>query len=201
MSQFRGRRHYACRAGACRAGACRAGRAAGLRRGALAALLCFAAATVHGLQVGPEGHDREQPIHWRADHAEVDTTGRTILTGNVRMEQGAMLVEADRMVIEYDGDQVVRVTAEGSPARYRQRPGSGAEAVGADARRMVYHALEERVELTGRAHLTQERNEFRGETIHYDLREGRIDAEGDGGGSVEMIWQPERAAERAAPLR
>ena len=188
MSQFRGRRHHACRAG----------RAAGLRPGALAALglLCLASATVHGLQVAPGGHDRQQPIHWRADHADIDAKGRTILTGDVRMEQGTMLVEADRMVIEYDSDQVVRVTAEGSPARYRQRPGSGAEPVGAEARRIVYHALEERVELTGRAHLTQERNEFRAETIHYDLREGRIDAEGDGEGSVEMIWQPERAAER-----
>ena len=191
MSQFRGRRHHACRAGP----------AVGLRPGALAALglLCLASATVHGLQVAPEGQDQEQLIHWRADQAEIDDTGRTILTGDVRMEQGTMLVEADRMVIEYDGDQVVRVTAEGSPARYRQR--SGAEPVGADARLIVYHVLEERVELTGRAHLTQERSEFRAETIHYDLREGRIDAEGDGEGSVEMIWQPEPATERGAPPR
>ena len=140
------------------------------------------------------GPDAEQPIHWRADHAEGDATGRTILTGDVRMEQGTLRVEADRMVIEYDGDRVVRITAEGAPARYRQRPRPDAGPVEADAERIVYHAVEERVELLGRAYLAQEPNEFRGEVIHYDVREGRIDAAGDGDGGVEMIWQPERDA-------
>lgn len=138
------------------------------------------------------GSDTQQPIHWRADHAEGDATGRTILTGDVRMEQGTLRVEADRMVIEYDGDRVVRITAEGDLARYRQQPRPDAEPVAADAERIVYHAVEERVELLGRAYLAQEPNEFRGEVIHYDVRAGRIDAAGDGEGSVQMIWQPER---------
>ena len=133
----------------------------------------------------------EVPIHWRADHAEGDATGSTILSGAVRMERGAERVEADRMVIEYDGDRVVRVTAEGRPARYRRQDGPGAAPVQADAERIVYDAVEERVELTGSAYLAQAPNEFRGETIHYDIRQGRIDAEGDGDGSVEMIWRPD----------
>ena len=154
-------------------------------------LLCVAAPAVEA----PPGDDAAQPIHWRADHAEGDATGRTILTGDVRMEQGTLRVEADRMVIEYDGDRVVRITAEGDLARYRQRPRPDAAPVEADAERIVYHAAEERVELLGRAYLAQEPNEFRGEVIHYDVRAGRIDAEGDGDGSVEMIWQPERDAD------
>ena len=140
----------------------------------------------------PALDDAEQPIHWRADHAEVDAAGRTILTGDVRMEQGTLRVEADRMVIEYDGDRVVHVAAEGDLARYRQRPWPDAAPVEADAERIVYHAAEERVELLGRAYLAQEPNEIRGEVIHYDVRAGRIDAAGDGDGRVEMIWQPDR---------
>ena len=155
-------------------------------------LLWAAASSGEALQEAAPGPDAEQPIHWRADHAEGDAAGRTILTGNVRMEQGTLRVEADRMVIEYDGDRVVRVTAEGDLARYRQRPRPDAEPVEADAERIVYHAVEERVELLGRAYLAQGPNEFRGEVIHYDVRAGRIDAAGDGDGSVEMIWQPER---------
>ena len=165
------------------------------------ALLLLRVAVSAGEAAGPAeapreapGPDAEQPIHWRADHAEGDATGRTILTGDVRMEQGTLRVEADRMVIEYDGDRVVRITAEGDLARYRQRPRPDAGPVEADAERIVYHAAEERVELLGRAYLAQEPNEFRGEVIHYDVREGRIDAAGDGDGSVEMIWQPERDA-------
>ena len=158
-------------------------------------LLCVAVSAAEEPRDAPSGPDAQQPIHWRADHAEGDATGRTILTGDVRMEQGTLRVEADRMVIEYEGDRVVRITAEGDLARYRQRPRPGAELVEADAERIVYHAAEERVELVGRAYLAQEPNEFRGEVIHYDVREGRIDAEGDGDGSVEMIWQPERDAD------
>ena len=133
---------------------------------AVVALLCAAAA-------GALPNDREQPIHWRADHAEGDTTGRTVLTGGVRMDQGSLLVEADRMIIEYQAEQVVRITAEGDLAHYEQRPRAGADLVKADAEKIVYHTAEERVELIGRAWLTHERNEFRGEIIHYDVRGGR----------------------------
>ena len=160
---------------------------------AVVALLCAAAA-------GALPNDPEQPIHWRADHAEGDT-GRTVLTGDVRMDQGSLLVEADRMIIEYQAEQVVRITAEGDLAHYEQRPRAGADLVKADAEKIVYHTAEERVELIGRAWLTHERNEFRGEIIHYDVRGGTIDAEGDGKGSVEMIWQPERDGALDAPER
>lgn len=165
-----------------------------LRVAVVGALLCAAAA-------GALPNDPEQPIHWRADHAEGDMTGRTVLTGGVRMDQGSLLVEADRMVIEYEAEQVVRITAEGDLAHYEQRPRADADLVKADAEKIVYHTAEERVELIGRAWLTHERNEFRGEIIHYDVRGGTIDAEGDGEGSVEMIWQPERDAALDAPER
>ncbi len=165
-------------------------RVRGLRALRCAAIVLLGAAA--SAVEAPVVDDADQPIHWRADHAEVDARGRTILTGDVWMEQGTLRVEADRMVIEYDGDRVVHVAAEGDLARYRQRPWPAAAPVEADAERIVYHAAEERVELLGRAYLAQEPNEIRGEVIHYDLREGRIDAAGNGDGRVEMIWQPER---------
>ena len=118
-----------------------------LRVAVVGALLCAAAA-------GALPNDPEQPIHWRADHAEGDMTGRTVLTGGVRMDQGSLLVEADRMVIEYEAEQVVRITAEGDLAHYEQRPRADADLVKADAEKIVYHTAEERVELIGRAWLT-----------------------------------------------
>ncbi len=163
------------------------------------ALVCIFAAGLAAAREGAGDDGAEEPIHWRADHAEGDAAGRTILTGAVQMDRGTLRVEADRMVIEYDAGRVVRVVAEGDLARYRQRPEPDAQPIRADAERIVYDALEERVELIGRAYLAQEPNEFRGEVIHYDVREGRIDAEGDGGGSVEMIWRPERDGEAGSP--
>ena len=176
------------------------GRGPALRRGVVG--VAFAGMVAGGLAAASEGTsgvDAEQPIHWRADHAEGDAAGRTILTGAVRMDRGGLRVEADRMVIEYDAGRVVRVEAEGDLARYRQQPEPDAEPIRADAERIVYDAVEERVELIGRAYLAQQPNEFRGEVIHYDVREGRIDAEGDGAGSVEMIWQPGRDEEAGPP--
>ena len=150
--------------------------------GSAAALLSLAAAAL------PE--DADQPIHWRADQAAGDMAGRTILTGAVHMEQGTLRVVADRMVIEYEGDAVVRVVAEGEPARYRQMLRQDGEPVEADAAQIIYHAKEERIELSGSARLTQARHEFRGEVIHYDFRAGIIDAVDERDG-VRMVWAPE----------
>lgn len=150
--------------------------------GGVAALLTLATAAL------PE--DADQPIHWRADQAEGDMAGRTILTGAVHMEQGTLRVDANRMVIEYERDAVVRVVAEGDPAHYRQTLRQDCESVEAEAARIIYQANEERIELSGRARLTQARHEFRGEMIHYDFRAGIINAVAEGDG-VRMTWAPE----------
>ena len=133
--------------------------------------------------------DADQPIRWRADQAEGEMAGHTILTGAVRMEQGTLRVDAERMVIEYQGDKVARVVAEGDLAHYQQTLRAGAEPVRADALKIIYHAAEERIELIGRARLTQQRHEFQGEVIHYDFRAGKVDAAGEEHG-VRMVWAP-----------
>ena len=78
-----------------------------------ATLLLWVAASAGAGEAGeaPPCPDAEQPIHWRADHAEGDATGRTILTGNVRMEQGTLRVEADRMVVKRKGESSLKVVA------------------------------------------------------------------------------------------
>ncbi|HTK98642.1 MAG TPA: hypothetical protein VL379_11490, partial [Pseudomonadales bacterium] len=45
-------------------------------------------------------------------------------------------------------------------------------------------------ELTGNAYLTQDKNEFTGELIKYNVREGKVDAQANGQGKVQMILQP-----------
>ena len=135
--------------------------------------------------------DAEQPIRWRADQAEGDMAGRTVLTGAVRMDQGTLRVEAERMAIEYEQDKVVRIVAEGDPAHYQQLRQRGAEPVRAQARTIIYHAAEARVELIGQARLTQKGNEFRGQKIRYDQAAGAIAAEDEENG-VQMVWRPRR---------
>ena len=64
---------------------------------------------------------------------------------------------------------------------------------------IVYHTRDERIDLEGEAHLNQKGNEFRGEVIAYDVREGRVDASTRDDKRIRMVLQPKRAAEEATP--
>lgn len=167
----------------------RIGSVAGPRRSAAGALAVLALLAGPSAPALPE--DAEEPIRWRADQAEGDMVGRTVLTGAVHMDQGTLRVEAERMVIEYEQGKVVRIVAEGDPARYRQLRRRNAEPVRAQARTIVYHAAKARIELIGQAQLAQESNEFRGRKILYDQTDGAIEAKDDEDG-VQMIWRPQR---------
>ena len=169
---------------------CPSGSVASQRHSVVAGTLAVLALSA-GLPAAALPEDAEQPIRWRADQAEGDMAARTVLTGAVRMDQGTLRVEAERMVIEYEQDKVVRIVAEGDPAHYRQLRQRDAEPVRAQARTIIYHAAEARVELIGQARLTQQGNEFRGQRISYDQTAGAIEAEDDENG-VQMVWRPRR---------
>ncbi len=135
--------------------------------------------------------DAGQPIHIRGDNAEFDqNNGLLIYTGEVRIDQGTLRVTADRMVVEYRDDQVVKITAEGKPASYQQQLESDEGLVNADAKTIVYHTTAEKVDLIGDAFLTQEGNEFQGSVIRYNIRQGRVDAESGNDAPVRMMLQP-----------
>ena len=157
--------------------------------------------------------DADQPIHFRADSVEGDLlvggpaasttddasaegfrTGtrarRVVATGSVQIDQGSMRLEADRVIIESDDDRITLIDAEGDPARYRQQPEPGADFLKAHAANIIYHPVDARIELIGRAWLARDSDEFRGEVIKYDMRQGKVEAFGEEHG-VEMILQPE----------
>ncbi|MDE0056149.1 MAG: lipopolysaccharide transport periplasmic protein LptA [Gammaproteobacteria bacterium] len=178
------------------------------RRGPfLFALLVFGspgglAEQAHGL---PD--DANQPIHFRADNVEGDLlvgglssstaddasadspVKRVVATGSVQIGQGSMRLTADRVVIESEGDRITLMDAQGEPARYRQQTEPGAGFIEARASNIIYRPADARIELIGRAFLTRDSDEFRGEVITYDIRQGKVVATGETEG-VEMIIQP-----------
>jgi lipopolysaccharide export system protein LptA len=135
--------------------------------------------------------DAQQPINIHADSAELDQNKNiAIYHGSVKMEQGTMLVTGDKMTIELEDQQVVRIIAEGDRAHYEQQIKPDESKVLADAKKITYFTQEQRVELVTNAHLTQDNNEFTGELIKYNTNEGKVDASSNGQGSVQMILQP-----------
>ena len=135
--------------------------------------------------------DSQQPIHIHSDTAELDQNRNVaIYHGSVKMEQGTMTVTGDTMTVELQDQLVVRIIAEGARAHYQQQVRPDESMVFADAKKIVYFTQEERVELTGDAYLTQDKNEFTGELIKYDVNAGKVDASANGQGKVQMVLQP-----------
>jgi lipopolysaccharide export system protein LptA len=135
--------------------------------------------------------DADQPIHIRADRAQVDRQAQTIVyRGSVQVDQGTMRVRADEMTIEYEDQRVVRITAQGQPARYQQELEEDQGQVRADARIIVYNLQQEQLQLQGEAFLTQGGNEITGELIRYDIVAGRVDAEAGEEEPVRVTVQP-----------
>jgi lipopolysaccharide export system protein LptA len=141
------------------------------------------------LQALPE--DSEQPIHIRADNAEIDNKSKTVVyRGSVQVDQGTLRVNADKMTVEYENQKVVRIVAVGSPARYKQQLDADDEEVNADASTITYYTQDERVDLEGNASLEQQGNTVTGDFIRYDMVDGKIDATATGDGRVQMELQP-----------
>jgi lipopolysaccharide export system protein LptA len=135
--------------------------------------------------------DADQPIEIEAESAELDqNAGKVVYRGSVEVTQGTMRVFADQMTVDYEDQKVVRITAVGTPARYRQQLESDKGEVRAHARTIVYHTQEERVHLEREAFLEQGGNEIAGELINYDIVAGKVSAESGGEGPVRVIVQP-----------
>jgi lipopolysaccharide export system protein LptA len=135
--------------------------------------------------------DSEQPIHIRADNAEIDNKSkRVIYRGSVQVDQGTLQVTADEMTVEYQDQKVVRIVATGQPARYKQQLEAEDELVNADASTIIYYTQDERVDLKGAASLEQQGNTVTGDFIRYDIVEGKIDATAEGDNRVRMELQP-----------
>ena len=134
--------------------------------------------------------DADQPIHIEGDDAEIDQQNGTIVyTGSVQLAQGTLRVNGDKMVVKISGDQVRRITTTGSPARYQQELEDDQGSVIANADAIVYHTAAERVYLKGKATLIQKGNELQGESIRYDIVNGKVDASA-GEGRVTMTLDP-----------
>jgi len=137
--------------------------------------------------------DSDKPIHIVGKTAEMDRQAKTLVyRGDVRIDQGTLRVVADTMVVEYEADQVVRITATGSPARYQQQLEGNQGHVHANAREIVYHTQSEALDLKGKAHLLQRGSELKGDVIRYDIVAGKVDARAESRGPVRMILQPAR---------
>ncbi|MEW6647733.1 MAG: lipopolysaccharide transport periplasmic protein LptA [Pseudomonadota bacterium] len=143
--------------------------------------------------------DRQQPIHVRADWAEMDNrSGVSTYRGNVVLDQGTLHMEADLLKVYRSNDELDRLEAEGRPVRFRQRPEGATADVEGEALQLDYRASEDRLHLRGAAWVQQGGDRFSGERIDYDIVQSRVQASGqdNGSGRVHAVIQPRTEGEK-----
>jgi len=138
--------------------------------------------------------DRQQPIQISADHAELDDRqGLAIYSGDVRLVQGSLAIEADQLTIRTDGKGIQSLTAVGRPAHYRQQAQTDQPLTHGYGLRIEYDVENNQVTLINQARLERAADSFQGDRIQIDTERDLVNAsgtQGDGGQRVEMVIQP-----------
>lgn len=124
-----------------------------------------------------------QAIEVSADRLQVDERAqRATYSGNVVVRRGDLMIAADRVLIQGSGKQVQRIVASGSPVKLKQADRRG------DGQQLIYEPRQDRITLSGDAHIWQDRNEVSGERITYLLREQRTEVTGKSGQRVKSVF-------------
>ncbi|RFA30288.1 lipopolysaccharide transport periplasmic protein LptA [Alkalilimnicola ehrlichii] len=145
------------------------------------------------LATGITQAERGAAVQLESDRAEMSqATGIGVYTGNVELTHGDTIIRGDRMTVHTSQNrEIERVVVEGEPANFVRAREGQQEPIRGYAPRMEYHATApEHVRLLQGARLVQGTNEFTGETIHYDLTEERVAAEGAGERRTRITFFP-----------
>jgi len=135
--------------------------------------------------------DRSQPIALEADQVEVDElAGTSTYMGNVRLTQGELLLEAQRVIVYLKNNRIDRMEASGNPAKLVDVLEDKSK-IEAEANTMDYNVGKEEILLTGEGILNQNGNVLENDRIVYNLKTGTLNAGGENSQErVKVILQP-----------
>ena len=136
-----------------------------------------------------------EPINIEADNAKIlEKEGKSVYSGNVVLLQGKTRLTADKITVLSEQGKLSRITAEGKPVTYHQDNQPEAEDINAEAEKVDYFALENRIVLLNNAKLTQGRSVFSGNRIEYNANTEVVTASQSETGKerVQVIIHPEQ---------
>lgn len=121
--------------------------------------------------------DKYQPINIEADRAEFDRkAGTAAYFGNVVLQQGSLIIYADKISLIREGEELKEAIATGKPARFQQQLDDSDALTRARSQTMRFNTNQQKVTLLKEAFLKQGENSFRGEQIIYDTEQERVSA-------------------------
>jgi len=141
--------------------------------------------------------DSKQEIHIASDAASLDKTkGEIIYTGNVKMQQGSLHIQAQKVTLIRTQDGLKEIIAEGDPARYEQVLRNNEGKTLAYGKTIIYDTKAEQLTLLNDAGLEKQGNVFSGEKIVYLIKEQRVQAESpEQKNRIRMVIQPKKDKE------
>lgn len=123
--------------------------------------------------------DKDAPISIQADTTDIDfRSGTRTLTGNVIIDQGSLHIEADKVIIDYAGDQIDTATAWGKPVKFRQIPEGKDEEVKGQGLTLKMEQKKNLVTIRDNARLTQGTNTITGQVIYYNTQTSKMTVKG-----------------------
>jgi lipopolysaccharide export system protein LptA len=120
--------------------------------------------------------DRDQPAQIEADDTEINfKTGVRTLTNNVLVVQGSLRVKADKLVATYNKQgTLVKAVADGSLARFKQRPDDQPDDVEGWAKKILVDYPTNTITLIGKAALKQGATTATGNKIIYNMATDKL---------------------------
>ncbi len=146
--------------------------------------------------------DKEQPAVIDADAVDIDfATGKRVYYGDVKLRQGSIKLDADKLEIYFKDDQLERAIAVGQPAVFSQVPeGKTQEVIGKGL--VIYlDEVRDTVTLSNNASLTQGTDSLTGKIIVYNMATDKMQVRSGNEGATRTTKNPEgtAAAGAAAP--
>lgn len=154
-------------------------------------------------------NDKNETIRGSADKLTVDQkNGVATYTGSVIIQQGTLVISADSIVIHTNPDNdVEKMVAQGSPARFQQQPEKDQGLVTAAAKQITYTPANQRLLLIEDASVEQNGAVMKGPRIDYDLVKEVMKAAGgnssvDGNAErIEIVIPPKGAKDDAIKIK
>ena len=148
--------------------------------------------TLLGTQAWAKADDRTKPININADESEYDEkAGTQVLSGNVEISQGSMVIKADRIKVELRNNALYRISGTGNPIRFQQLTEND-ELMRGQSNEISYNTQTSEITFKGDAEFERPGQKFTGHSISYNMKALTFKATGNKKGRVNIVLQPGR---------
>ena len=142
--------------------------------------------------------DTEQPVYVDADSQQLDMqSNKATFIGNVKLKQGSININADKVVVGRDpkDSTIRRNEGYGNLATFSQLSEDGKTLYG-EAKELYYVMVDDQLTMIDQAMLSQDDSVIRGSKITYNISSQKLIADGkQQGDRVSTVLQPQSTQE------